>query len=102
MHCPSASERVSFNHVALSSDELEASLCLVAFLPWHSSLGLQWGQRQCCCYGVDFFLMGSGYFLSDSLPGLHPGFVGPEAYVILEVLLNTKTHITKLGTKVFT
>lgn len=49
---------------------------------------------------IDTFLMALSGFLSDSLSGLHPDFVGPEAYIILEALL--KTHITKLGIRVNT
>lgn len=57
-------------------------------------------QQGICCYMVDTFLIALSGFLSESLPGLHPDFVGPEAYIILEVLL--KTHITKLGIRVNT
>lgn len=49
---------------------------------------------------VDTFLIALSGFLSESLPGLHADFVGPEAYIILEVLL--KTHITKLRIRVNT
>lgn len=75
----------------------KATACSIAFLMWNHCLRRQQGEHHCCCYMADFFLMGSNDFSSDSLPGFHPGFVGPKAYLILAAFLKTKTHMTKLG-----
>lgn len=70
--------------------EPKASLCSVALFIWHSCLGVPQGECHCCPYMVDFYIVGSNCFLSDSLTGLHPGYLGHEAYIVLEVLLKTK------------